>query len=394
MGAPPRSANEITMTLYAPDANALALARTTLARDPHVTLLDLDGAVIEKPKTDCGNASCDAALAAACSWSALQGAEYYALASVDASYSSTFECTQYDSHLFDKHDECVAGRDTNQHTAAAYTLDIYDVKTCKRVTALSQRITASAGGEEQESRPAALSTLGERVMKTPDLPDQLKVADTGRLEGDVHDGYYALYRDREYSGYVRVKHAGTPREQMRPLYCCIRPRAGDTLVERGRRRFLELAVDATGAYISSVGDTRAGFAAGPGAHLRYYSVDGGLQLGANVEALISANGPVSLSLVTGEIGWGIAVAPGFVITANVGVGRASLHVGGAGENGNTLSDATVHVLPTLRLQTMLATWWYVGLDAGVALTGTFQAPNLGPASLVMPIGRLYLGFDL
>ncbi|HEY5923524.1 MAG TPA: hypothetical protein VIV11_17710, partial [Kofleriaceae bacterium] len=188
-GAPPRATNEIKMTLYAPDESSTTMARSVLGRDPKVTLIELDLTVIEKQKTTCGTASCQLAVDAACSWSALQGAEYYAIASVSAQYSSSYKCTAYDTSIFDKNDgDCIEGHETNQASTASYVLDVYDVKTCTEVRALSQRITTRAFGVEEQSKPEALAKLGAKVpAKAEGLPDQIMIGADGRVVGEATD---------------------------------------------------------------------------------------------------------------------------------------------------------------------------------------------------------------
>lgn len=397
MGAPPRTSNQITMTLYAPDEQSMTMARSVLSRDPHVTLVAFDPTVIEKEKTDCGTASCPHAVVPACAWSAQQGAEYYAIASVAASYHSDYECTKYDSHIFDKHDECVEGHEKNQATLASYSLEVYDVKTCSEVKALSQRITARSWGPEEQSKPEALAKLAERApAKAEALPDQVTFDAQGQLAGETRDGFYALYRDGAYRGYVELEGAGTAEQTVQPMYFPMKIRAGDALVARGRRKFLDLALDGALGTMTVGGERDV--AVGIGAHVRHYKLDGGLQLGFGVDLLGSAQADSNVMLVTPEIGWGLPIAPGFVASANLGLGFT---------RGNQVTAADIvvtayepHAIATARVQSFLTTWFYVTADVGFVYTGMLDnwdgiGQGEGRAmAMRSPIARLYAGFDL
>jgi hypothetical protein len=397
-GAPPRTSNEIKLTLYAADDASKALARSALARDPLVTLIELDASVIEQAKSACGGATCQPALDAACSWSALQGAEYYAIASSYAGYRSDYECTQYDSDFFDKHDECVAGHEKNQATIASYTFDVYDVKTCKQVPALSHKTNVRAWGPEEQSRPEALAKLAARVpAKSEALPEQIMITAEGRVSAAAPDGFYALYRDGQYRGYVRLRGAATPAEEVRPMYVPLAPAPGDALVARGRRKFVDLAIDGAIGTLTYGGERHV--AGGVGAHVRHYKLDGGFQYGFGVDLLVAGVASSSVALFTPEVGWGFPIAPGFVLSANLGLGLArSSQVLAA-------TDAVVtafepHAIASGRVQTFLTTWFYVSADIGLVYTGTFDnwdGINQGEGramSIRAPLARVYAGFDL
>lgn len=390
------------MTLYAADDASMTMARSVLDRDPHIKLLAFDPTVIDKQKTDCGTASCQEAITAACSWSALQGAEYYAIASVYAAYSSSYECTKYDSHLFDKHDECVEGHETNQATAATYSLDVYDVKTCTAVPALSQKLMARAWGPEETSKPEALAKLAARVpAKSEGLPDQITIGPDGRVVGEAaRDGFYALYRAGQYRGYVELRGAGTPAEQLRPMYFPMAPAAGDALVARGRRKFVDLALDVPVGFITFDGTRHA--AGGIGLQLRHYALDGGLQYGFGVDLLASPSTDSNLYLFAPELGYGVPIAAGMVLSLNLGVGltRGNHQVDLAGERPILVAYAP-HALAVARLQTFLATAFYVTADVGFVYSGAlddWKNDGATVAQFVMsmrsPIARLNIGFDL
>lgn len=368
MGVPARRSNVTTLALFAKDDTAKGLAREVLARDSHITLVEGDAPDSEQ-----------------CSWAAAHGAELYAVAYVDAGYSSSFQCTKYSGGLLDKHEECVDGHETDQHTSASYTLTTYDAATCKEVPRLTAKFSARAPGEEEQSKPEALANLTERVrMKSEALPDQVTIDEQGRLAGDAHDGFYALYRNGQYRGYVK-RHG----ESVTPMYWPMEVEPGDTLVERGRRKFLELAFDFTASKIEGA------FAAGAGVHLRHYSLDGGFQFGVGADWFTKSADNGTMTLVQGEVGWGIPIVPGVVMSANLAMGRATLSKDGLGENGNGVADAALAVTPLIRVETFLATWFFVAVDAGVLVTGDFELPTVvAPISQRAAISRITAGFDL
>ena len=350
LGVAARPSNVTTLALFAKDDAAKGLAREVLARDPHLQLLEGDAPDTEQ-----------------CGWAAAHGAQMYAVAYVDAGYDSTFKCTKTKGGIWDKHEECVDGYETNQHTSASYSLTTYDASTCKEIPRLTARFSATALGEEEQSKPEALATLAERVrMKSQALPDQVTIDAQGRLVGDAHDGFYAVFRGGQYRGYVR-----RDGEDLTPMYCCFEPQPGDTLVERGRRKFLELAFDFSASRVASR------FATGGGIHLRHYKLDGGFQWGIGADGMVGS-GSRMLKLITAELGWGMPIAPGFVASANLGFGWAIRYVDefAKGETDDALT-------PMLRVQTFLTTFVWVSMEAGVIFSEERS-----------PISRISAGFDL
>jgi len=348
-GVEARHSNVTPLALFAKDATAKQLAKEVLSRDPHINLIEGDAPDSEQ-----------------CRWAAAHGAEMYAVAAVNAGYASSFECTHYKT-TFSKHDECEEGHETNQHTTASYALVWYDAATCTELPHLAAKFSATAPGEEAQSKPEALARLAETVrMKSQALPDQVTMDAQGRLTGDAHDGFYAVYRAGQYRGYVR-----RDGEDLVPMYCCFETQPGDTLVERGRRKFLELALDFSASRIASR------FVAGGGIHLRHYKLDGGFQFGFGADGMAGSDSRM-LKLITAELGWGIPIAPGFVASANVGFGWAIRYAFefSRGETDDALT-------PMLRVQTFLTTVVWVSMEAGVVFSEERS-----------PISRISAGFDL
>lgn len=378
------------------------MAHAVLGRDPHVTIVDFDPTVIAKQTTECGSASCAAALTAACAWAVAQGVDYYATVAVATRYQSNYVCTKRGSgSIFDKHDPpCEEGHETDQRTTASFSLDVYDARSCALVPGLSQKLDTTAPGPEDESKPEALHELGLAApAKSPGFPDQITVEASGRVAGEaVHDGLFALYRAGVYRGYVELRSTGTAAEQIRPLQCCFEPSAGDALVARGRRKYVDLALD--GAVGSLTFDGTRRFAGGMGIHVRYYPIDAGFQFGFGADLIGNGNVDANVALFTPEIGYGIRPSPALRVSANLGAGFARATQAIPGMTDAIPAAFAGHVLATLRAQTHFATWWYVGGDAGYVLSGTFDSwdgtgfPLAKPMSVRSPIARIYAGFDL
>jgi len=102
-----------------------------------------------------------------------------------------------------------------------------------------------------------------------------------------------------------------------------------------------------------------------------------------------------------EIGWGVPIAPGFVVSANVGGGWLQANQVIAS------TDAVVrayngHLFASARVQTFLTTWFYLTADVGYVYSGTadpidFDGNGAGEAksmSIRSPLARVYAGFDI
>lgn len=400
-GAQPRAANAVKLALYAPDETSNALAHQALARDPHVTVVDvdpalIDKALIDKERTACGSATCPLARETGCAWAYSQGLDYYVTGTVGTRYDAEFVCTKHDSgSLLDvkKDPPCVEGHYTNQRTGASFTLDVYDARTCELAPSLSTRVTTVARGEEDVSKPEALAQIhAEAPAKTVPFPDQISVGANGAI--DAGDSYYARYDNGRYRGYVAVEGG-----RARALHCCEELREGDVLVARGRRRLLEIALNGAVGSLTFDGERR--FAGGAGAHVRYYPLDSGLRYGFGADIIGDAR-DVNVVIVTPEVGWGFRPSSALSLSANVGVGFASGNQVVAGMNGADVSPYAVapHAMATLRAVTFFATWWYLAGDIGYVYTGTLDdwegdgASGARPVSVRSPIARVWLGLDL
>jgi hypothetical protein len=181
------------------------------------------------------------------------------------------------------------------------------------------------------------------------------------------------------------------------MYFPMSPAPGDALVRRGRRKFLDLAIDGVVGSLTFDGERR--LAGGAGAHVRHYKLDGGLQFGFGIDYVASIATKSNMFVVTPEIGWGIPIAPGFVVSANVGGGwlRANQVVA---STDSVVSAYTGHLIASARVQTFLTTWFYVTADAGFVFSGTadsFEGNGAGearPMAIRAPIARIYAGFDI
>lgn len=380
-GARPRAGADVKVALHADDAAAKDLAREVLARDPLVTVVDIDASVVANGRE------------AACAWAKQHGVDYYVTGGVDARYSSEFVCTRYETgSILDKNDPpCAEGHHKNQRTTATFALGVYDVTTCELAPGLATRVETFVDGEEDVSKPAALAELVVQApAKAVRFPSQVRVAAGGTV--DAPDGYYARYRDGRYRGYVAVE-GGRPRV----LHCCEPLAAGDALVARGTRKLLELAI--TGAVGSlTVGGERH-LAPGVGAHVRYHPLDTGLQLGFGADLFGGRGVDATAILVGGEAGWGFRPSSAVALSANVGVGLAhARQAAGASQDGATA--LAPHATATLRAISTFATWWYVGADVGFVYSAALDgwdgdgAAAARPMSVRSPLARLWIGLDL
>lgn len=88
------------------------------------------------------------------------------------------------------------------------------------------------------------------------------------------------------------------------------------------------------------------------------------------------------------------IAPGFVLSANAGIARASALFSGDGT-----SDYRVWtVIPSVRVQTFSSSWWYATMDAGFIsfeYGGRYDEYDVfGPFTVRSPISRITIGFNL
>jgi hypothetical protein len=266
---------------------------------------------------------------------------------------------------------------------------VFDAKTCHKDERLSRELVTFAWGREETSKPEALRELTEAAPRlTYDLPDQVVVLPDGRVVGN--DGQYAVFRGGAYRGYARVDDG-----EVSPMMLGLRPRPGDVLSKRGPRRFLDAAAAVELASITFDGSRE--LAPGVGAQLRYYSLDGGLQLAGGIDLYGGLDAHVTT--YGGEVGWGVAIATGLVLSANVGggVARARQFIP---HTSDSFPSARVLVLDTTaRLQTFLATFLYVTVDLGYVHTRSFDgwhgslATDPRPVSLRSPFARLSVGLD-
>lgn len=390
-GAEPRAGNAVKLALYTPDANSKTFAHQVLARDPHVTVIDLDPAVIERERVLCGDASCPLARDVACAWARGQGLDYYVIGRAGARFDSTFVCTAHrGGSIFDKNGPpCSDGYDKDQHTTATFTLDVHAVDTCQIAPGLSTRVSTRAEGAEDLSKPEAIARLNQAALaKTVPFPDQITVGPGGSV--DAPDGYYARYRAKRYRGFVAVESG-----RVRALHCCDASTRGDVLVARGPRRLIELALD--GVVGSLTFDGRRRLAGGVGAHLRYYPLDAGVRVGVGADLV--GSGSVDAVLFTPEVGWGFRPSSALSLSANLGLGLTQARQRIASADAAPKAYAP-HAMATVRVVTFFAQGWYVGGDVGYVYTGALDrwegdgAPDARPMSIRTPIARLWLGLDM
>jgi hypothetical protein len=173
-------------------------------------------------------------------------------------------------------------------------------------------------------------------------------------------------------------------DEVAPLHASADPKPGDVFIERkSTLRLVEFGVDGVTAV------NEFGGAAGFGVHLRQYALDGGLQLGVNA-AILGGGG--TMSLIDGELGWGVWVSPEFVLSASAAVGKVTFVRGGIGENGKDVTGTNLAVTPFVRLRSAVTPRFYFAVDVGVVLTS--QVSGRVRTSYQLPISRITAGFDL
>jgi hypothetical protein len=262
-------------------------------------------------------------------------------------------------------------------SGADYELVTYDAQRCRAIPRLSAKFRDP---ETPTSLAADLSAQSAR------MPALLTLDDKGLVHGDVHDGFYSVHRRGKYMG--DVKRRG---EFLMPMYWPLDVESGDVFIERSQRQFVDLGLDAIAGWFSDRAPARS--RSGAGVHLRYYSIDGGVQFGIQAEGFDAARSGYSFILTTGELGWGLRMTPGLVVSANLGIGRT--FVLGADQ----LPDYNVWAfVPTIRLQTFVTRRVHASLDAGVAAFDYgFKYDDYGTASsfkVRAPISRITVGIDL
>lgn len=396
-GARPRTGNEVRLALYAADESSKALARQVLARDPLVTVTDVDPAlVVAANAASCGDSPCPVRLEDGCAWARAQQLDYYAVASAKHSYTQQYKCTAYELTLDildpKKETPCKAGHYENQQTSAAFMLDVYRTDTCTREPSVSTSLSTVAKGEEEHSKPEALARLQQIApAQAIRFPDQIDVGPSGTIE--AADGYYALYRRAKFRGFVSAK-AG----RLRSLHCCDTPGPGDKLVARGPRKLMEFALN--GVVASMTVDTVRRGAGGAGFHVRYYPLDSGVRFGAGVDYLVNPGAGAGAFVITPELGWGFRPSRAFSLSANLGFGLVQAFQNPEGMTDTASKALGGHLMPTLRAVTFFAKAWYVGGDVGYLYSSALDTwegeatTSVKTMSLRTPIARLWVGVDL
>jgi hypothetical protein len=403
-GVKPRTNRAARVALFARDDASKVLSHKALARDPSLTVVDIDASMIDPSQREsCSNDTCAPRSDAACAWAKSQSIDFYVVGTTFDSFDQNYKCTKYEHKFWptlnlgdgDKDDDgprCIEGHYENERTTATFTLDVYDVATCSRQPLLSTKATLVASGVEEVSKPEARARIEqEGPLAFKPFPDQVEVSAAGTV--DAADGYYAMYRQNDYRGFVEVKSG-----KLRSLHCCDVPGVGDQLVARGERKLVELALDGVLGSMTFDGKRRA--AGGPGIHLRYYPLDAGVRYGFGVDLLGNGNVDASAAVFTPEVGWGFRPSSAFSLSANLGAGWTRGFQRTGGMDLGSASALTVHVMPTLRAISFFAKWWYVGADVGFLYSGmldTWDGDGAGdarPISLRTPLVRAWLGVDL
>ena len=398
-GAPPRASDHVKVALH--DNGGGALAKRVLAADARVEIIAFDPAVNEKQRTDCGNLSCPLALEPACKWAAQQGADYYAIAAQGTDYNQTTKCTKWHTDwgkLFDKHDESVCDESVvvSEGTHGAFTIQIYDAVTCEEVPALSEQIRTYAAGSKEESNITAVAQVAELApTKFPGFPDQTMIGPDGHVVNAPGDGQYALFHDRQFEGIARIHHTGTPNEHIHMLMCCTEPQAGDVLVRRGPMHFYELDLTFDGGIVER-GNAHVG-GLGLGVQIRRTPLAQGMEYGLGASTM-NDEGSLGTATLRIDVGWGYQISPLLHLSAGAEGGLAYFSQGTGMERATGWAP---YVMPQARARIAIR-WWYLGLDAGYAMSSTIGRGDWSGTGASMaedarmrgPLARLYTGITI
>jgi hypothetical protein len=355
-GVRPRPNQSVKVVVVADDASK-DLTRQVLAKDPRATVVEIDPALAATGRE------------AGCKWAVEQQADYYIVGTVGTKFGSTYVCTKRGGSILDKTEgPCIEGHAENEHTTATFTLETLDAET---------------------SKPEAIAQMTQSALtQARAFPDQIELDASGAV--DAPDGYYALYRGREFRGFVAREAAS-----FRSLHCCDTPGPGDRLVARGKRKLLETAINFTGGSFQYDGERV--LAGGMGAHVRYYPLDAGFRFGFGFDLVGTPSAKANSFLFFPEIGWGFRPSSAISLSANASVGWArgrQVHMERLAGSYTWLAGANLRVI------TFFTKWWYLGADVGYVHSGEFGmwdgdgAGMARPMSVRSPLGRIWAGFDL
>jgi hypothetical protein len=319
-GTRPRAGQAVRLSLFASDERAGKIVVAALAADSRIGI---------EPASE---ASCRPLLRAAY--------DYHVYTSLGSRYDHT-------------------GKVENEHSKAVFQLQVYEADTCRLVMALSRELTAIARGPKEQSEPEALDSVAAKIPAalTGLFPDQLVLERPdqiarGRGDGAARGAIYALYRERDFRGYLRVDHVGEQASTYQLLTCCFAPRAGDVLVSRGRHTLLDFVPTVT------VGQVASDAVFGGGLQTRIHPMDGGWMVGLGAD--LAAEADTSIWMVTLEGGWEFRPSARWELAAVGGLGFGARHDDGAtdsdyGVHGSIVARGGYHILP----------YWFITFDAGV-----------------------------
>ncbi len=389
-GARPRASDKVRIALATNDERVRAAIETSWRRDPKIELSAVDLTQVEPA---CTTSECTTDLAKGCHWARTQGLDYFADGRLSSATSSEFKCTKYDiGTLFDKNGgACVEGHEINQRSSATFTVTTYDVVECTLVSSLSSELRSYTRGNAPEDVQAVTSdALAKGDVGLPTFPAQVTLDGMGRITGD-ETGFYALFRERTYIGTMEVDDVSAPGKM---LTCCHDPFSGDALVRRGRVTQISLDLSGTLTQLRVAGDQQ--IAGGAGLNLRYYKMDGGLEITVSGESITAGGDQGGAGIVLGTVGWSFRPNSALRLSASAG--------GGLLYATQTRMDMFAYAVEPVawlggRAIFTPVPYIYVGADLGYAVSGETDSWEgegralADPMALRAPLVRVFAGLS-
>lgn len=368
-GSPPRGSGAVRIALYADDQRVRAAVHGAWRRDPKLEITTVDP--VDVPGAcDGPDQRCRVSLTAGCEWARGHAHDFYAEASMHSGFTGEWVCTSYhdpDGFTGKGHEECTDGYYKNEGASASFRVATYDTHDCHEVSSASAQLAAWQPGNGDEVRTAAeAEVLAETQVALPTFPDQVTVDATGRITGD-EGGFYAVFRDHAYRGTMQVR---DPKAPVKMLTCCFTPAPGDKLVKRGRIEQLSLDPSLTFTQLDVRGSQH--FAIGIGAHLRYYKMDGGLELSFDTDIVTASAANGDAAPFIGAVGWGLRPASWLRVSAHAGGGLVWGHQQRPTVSMTQTTWGPIGYVGARAIITPGIPWLYLGFEGGYAQSGTLD----------------------
>lgn len=388
-GAPPRASDQVRIALATNDERVRAAIEASWRRDPKI---EISPVVLEQVDPACATYECTTDIAKGCHWARTKGLDYFADGRLSSASSSEFKCTKRDGSIFDKNEgDCIEGHEINQRSSATFTVTTYDVHECKPISSLSSELRAyTSGNAAEDVQEVTGEALAKGDLGLPTFPAQVTLDGSARITGD-EPGSYAVFRNRKYIGTMLVDDVSAPGKM---LTCCHEPAVGDALVRRGRVTQISLDPSATLTQLSVAGEQR--IAGGGGLNLRYYKMDGGLEVTVSGESITAGDGHGGAGLVLGTVGWGFR--PNAALRLSAAAGGGLLYATQSRMDMFAYAVEPVAWLGGRAIFTPVP-YVYVGADVGYAVSGETESWEgegralAEPMALRAPMVRIFAGLS-